>query len=79
MDDSLRFCHWNVNGVCARDKIKISLFEAFNLVFHYDIIALSETYLNESIKDEDIRVKGYSREIFSSDYPNGKKEGGACL
>ena len=29
VDDSLRFCHWNLNGVCARDKIKISLIEAY--------------------------------------------------
>ena len=54
VDDSLRFCHSNLNGVCARDKIKISLIEECNSVFLYDIIALSETYLNESIKDEDI-------------------------
>ena len=79
VDDSLRFCHWNLNGVCARDKIKISLIEAYNSVFHYDIIALSETYLSKSIKDEDIRIEGYSREIFRSDHPNGKKEGGVCL
>ena len=77
VDDSLRFCHWNLNGVCARDKIKISLIEAYNSVFHYDIIVLSETYLNESIKDEDIRIEGYSREIFRSDHPNGKKRVGS--
>ena len=77
--DSLRFCHWNINGVYARDKTKISLIEAYNSVFHYDIIALSETYLNESIKDEDIRIEGFGREIFHSDHPNGKKEGGVCL
>ena len=57
----------------------MSLIEAYNSVFHYDIIALSETYLNESIKDEGIRTEGYSREIFRSDHPNGKKEGGICL
>ena len=47
--------------------------------FVASLIALSETYLNESIKDEDIRIEGYSREIFRSDHPNGKKEGGVCL
>ena len=47
-------------------------------VFHYDIIALSETYLNESIKDEEIRIEGYSREIFRSDHHNDKIEGGVC-
>ena len=79
VDGSLRFCHWNLNEVCARHKIKISLTEDYNSVFHDHIIALSETYLNESVKDEDIRIEGYSREIFRSDHPNNKKEGGVCL
>ena len=39
--DSLKFCHWNLNSICARDKIKIALIEAYNSVFHYDLIALS--------------------------------------
>ena len=134
VDDSSRFCHWNLNGVCASDKIKISLIEAYNSVFLYGIIeilrnenedktkmqmtqsfnqysenetkiwhqnilnqfnrvsspclrshfvisliAVNETYVNESIKDEDIRIEGYSREILRSNHPNGKKEGGVCL
>ena len=79
VDDSLRFYHWNLNGVCARDKIKISLIEAYSSVFHYNIIAPSETYLNESIKDEDIKIEGNSREIFRRDHPNCKREGGVCL
>ena len=77
--NSLKFCHWNLNGICARDKIKISLIEAYNLVFHYDIIAFSETYCNESVKNEDILIKGFSKEILHSDHPNGRKEGGVCM
>ena len=55
-----------------------SLIEAYNSVFHYDIISLSETNLNESINDKDVRIEGYSREVFRCDYPNGKKVG-VCL
>ena len=50
----LKFCHWNLNGINARDKIKIPLIEAYNSIFHHDIIALSETIINNSIRDEDI-------------------------
>ena len=28
-DNSLKLCHWNLNGVCVRDKIKIPLLEAY--------------------------------------------------
>ena len=77
--NSLKFCHWNLNGTCARDKIKISLIEAYNSVFHYDIIVFSETYCNESIKNEDILIEGFSKEILRSDHPNGRKEGRVCL
>ena len=77
--NSLKFCHWNLNGICARDKIKISLIEAYNSVFRYDIIAFSETYCNESVKNEDILIEGFSKEILRSDHPNGRKEGGVCL
>ena len=51
----------------------MSFIEAYNPAFHYDIMALSETYLIESIKDEDIKIEGYSREVFCSNNPNSKK------
>ena len=34
----LKFCHWNLNDINARDKIKIPLIEAYNSIFHHDII-----------------------------------------
>ena len=78
-DNSLKFCHWNLNGVCARDKIKIPLLEAHNSIFHYDLMVLSETYLNETVKNEDIMIDGFSTEIFRSDHPSGDKQGGVCV
>ena len=78
-DNSLKFCHWNLNGVCAPDKIKIPLLEAYNSIFHYDLIALSETNLNETVKNEDIIIDGFSTEIFRSDHPSGDEQGGVCV
>ena len=78
-DNSLKICHWNLNGVCARDKIKIPLLEAYNSIFQYDLIALSETNLNETVKYEDIIIDAFSTEIFCSDHPSGDKQSGVCV
>ena len=77
-DNSLKFCHWNLNGVCARDKIKITLLEAYNSIFHYDLM-LSETYLNKTVKNEEIIINGFSTEMFRSDHPGGDKQGRVCV
>ena len=79
VDVGLKFCHWNLNGIIARDRIKIRLIEAYNSIFHYDIIALSETVINNSVPDEDIFIEGFSKEIFRSDHPSGDKKGGLCI
>ena len=77
--DSLKFCHWNLNSICARDKIKIPLIEADNSVFHYDLIALSETNLNATIHNQEILFEGFSKKIFRNDHPRGDKQGGVCI
>ena len=77
--DGLKFCHWNLNSICARDKIKTPLIEAYNSVFHYDLIALSKKNLNETIHNEEILVEGFSKEIFRNDHPSGDKQGGVCI
>ena len=63
----------------ARDKIKIPLLQAYNSIFHYDLMVLSETYLNKTVKNEDIIIDGFSTEIFRSDHPSGDKQGGVCV
>ena len=42
-------CHWNVNSILAHDKL--SLLTAYNSTQHYDIICISETYLDSSIDE----------------------------
>ena len=59
---SLKFCHWNLNGLTAHDGIKISLLQAYIIQNNYDIICLSETFLNSSIEtnDDRISIDGYN-------------------
>ena len=75
-ENCLRFFHWNLNSICARESIKIPLMEVYNSVHLFDIMALSETMLDQSVKNEDIFIQGFSREIFRSDHPSNTKTGG---
>ena len=79
INNSLKFCHWNLNSIFTRNKIKISLIEAYNSVFYYDLFAISESLLNKSIEDDEIYIEGFSKEMFRSDHPSGNKVGGVCL
>ena len=79
VNNSLNFCHWNLNIILTQNKIKISLIEAFNSVFYYDLFAISESLLNKSIEDDKIHIEGFSKEIFRTDHPSGNKMGGVCL
>ena len=79
-DCNLKFFHWNLDSLTARNNTKISLIEAYNSVFSYDLIAVSDTRLNQSIDSEDIRIEGFSNETFRSDHPsNSRVPGGVCI
>ena len=42
-------------------------------------MVLSETYFNETVKNEDIIIDGLSTEMFRSGHPSGDKQGGVCV
>ena len=46
-------------------------------VHKFDIICLSETYLDSSIDDVSLEISGYY--LIRSDHPSNKKRGGICI
>ena len=55
-------CYWNLNSMTAHNFEKINLLEAYNTINKFDIICLSESYLDSfraSDKD-DLNIKGYN-------------------
>ena len=66
----IKFCHWNLNGLAAHDFVKIPLIEAFITTHNFDIICLSETFLDSSIdiSDPRININGYS--LLRADHPS---------
>ena len=75
----MKFFHWNLNIICARGAVKIPLIEAYDSVYKFDLIAISETMLNSTIGNDVISIDGFSREIYRADHPSDNKIGGVCL
>ena len=75
----LTFCHWNLNGLIGHDSTKISLLQAYITQHNYDIICLTETFLNSSIQSRHnrITIEGYN--LIRSDHPSDSKKGGVCI
>ena len=76
---SFSICHWNLNSISAHNFTKISLLTAYVLVHNFDIICLSETYLNSEIStdDKNLEIPGYY--LLRADHPSNNKRGGVCI
>ena len=51
--------NWNLNSLAKNDFEGAHLLEAHNSIFHYDIISLCETSLNDSTEIPELLVDGY--------------------
>ena len=74
---TLSICLWNLNSICPHNFEKLSLLRAYMSTHKFDIICLSETYLDSSIDDESLEISGYY--LIRSDHPSNKKRGGICI
>ena len=70
----LTFGHWNLNGLAAHGSIKISLLRGCITDRNFDIICLSETFLNCSLYREDGRLKIEGYNLIRSGNPSGLKK-----
>ena len=75
--NSFSVCHWNLNSLCAHNFSKLTQLKAYNSLYKYDFICLSETYLDSTTPDELIEIKGYKP--VRADHPDNIKRGGVCI
>ena len=54
---SFSICHWNLNSISANNFTEISFLTAYVLVHNFDIICLSEIYLNSETSTDDKNVR----------------------
>ena len=72
-------CHWNLNSIPAQNFQKLLLLKAFKSIHKFDIICLSETYLDSSISHNDSNLEIPRYNWVHSYHPSNKKRGGVCI
>ena len=76
---SFSICHWNLNSISAHNFIKLSLLRPHIAIHKFDVVFLSETYLNGSISNDDGNLEFPSYNLFRADHPSNTKRGGVCI
>ena len=75
----LSIYHWNFSSISAYDYSKLFLLNSYNSLHKFDIICLSEIYIdsNTPLDDENLEIFGYALAL--SDHPSNIKRGSVCL
>ena len=73
----LSFCNWNLNTLSKDNFSRVSLLQAHNTIFKYDIISLCETSLNDDIQVPEGLLPGYLYHPLN--HPDGVKSGGVGI
>ena len=75
--DTLDLCCWNLNSITAHEFLRVSLIEAYNSVYNYDLIGIVETHLDSTIDEGRLALDGYT--FVKSNHPQNVKRGGVGL
>ena len=78
-DETFSICHWKLNSLLTYNYNKLFFLRAYIAVHKFDLICLSETYLDSTVAsdDENLEITGYN--LVRSDHPANTKRGGVCL
>ena len=76
---NIKFCYWNLNGLAARDFIKVPLVEAFITSNNFDLVCLSETFLDSTIPNDDVNIQINVYSLLRADHQNNIKRVGVCI
>ena len=77
--ENFAVCHWKLNSISAHNFSKVLPLNAYTSLHSFDIICLSETYLDSSIlsHDPNLEVQGY--DLIRADHPSNVKRGRVCI
>ena len=77
--NSLPVCQWNLNSALIDDFIKLAQVEAYLAINKFDIICLSETFLDSFISADDPRMILNNCNQLRWEHPSDRKKGGVCI
>ena len=70
--------HWNLNSITTHNCLKISLLRAYISLHNFDLVCISETYLDSTTAhdDENLAITGYN--LLRVNHASNSKRGGVC-
>ena len=76
---TLSICHWNAHSISSHNFTKIDLLSAFEKIHHFDIICISETFLDSTFSSDlkELTIDNFT--TVRADHPSDKKRGGVCV
>ena len=77
--ESFLICHRNLNSITAHNYTKRLLLKTYIAVYNFNIICLSETYLDSKTlpDDDNLHILGYN--FVRYDHPFNSKRGRVCI
>ena len=77
--ESFFICHWSLNSISAHNYIKVSFLKASISTHKFDVICISEAYLDFDTTDDDgnLKIEGYN--LIRADHSSNTKRGGVCI
>ena len=72
-------CHWNLNRIFAHKYIKISLLRVSISTCKFDVICISEAYLDSDTSDDDVNLKTTGYNLIEANHPSNTKWHGVCI
>ena len=70
---TLDFCCWNLNSIATHDYLLVSLIEAYNYVYNFDLIGIAETHLDSTVDKDRLALDGYT--FIQNNHPQNVKKG----
>ena len=62
-------CHWNLNSIAAHNFAKVNLLQAYNAIHDFDMICLSESYLDSTVSSDNDNLYIRDYKLVRADHP----------
>ena len=72
-------CQWNLNSISPHNYTKLFLLKAYIAIHKFDIICLSETYVDSSTTSGDNNFAIWGYKLIRFDLPPNNKRSGVCI
>ena len=69
-------CHWNLNSIAAHNFAKVNLLQAYNAIHDFDMICLSESYLDSTVSSDNDNLYIRDYKLVRADHSGNIKRGG---